>query len=310
MAQTNGAAVALATRKQPSIPMFGVVYGASKLGKTTAALYDFPTAIFVAQPGALKPALGVVGNVPKSVDLENIQAVGTLLREIAALPAARRPSAVVVDDFSLLAERTVTQLEKRYASAKNGYEVWSAVRTVVLEFREIARHCGVHVLLTAHESAPTMKNGAFVRGGPRLPGRLPEDLCAACDAVFRVDVDELRIGPWPAVVRCSPLDRNYISGDRHGIAYDKAPLNLAELLRAAGYWLPRAPGLEWAEEVVEALAVALAGATERTAVLREAVEPLRRHPASDLAIRWIFRDALDRAAIRARLASPLASFGC
>ena len=313
MAQSNGVPHAAVPREAAFI----VAYGVSKNGKTSDAVYSFPQAIFVAAPGALKPAMHVVGYVPKSVDLATIGDATALLRELMTVASARRPGTLVVDDFSLLSERTVTMLEQKYRGHKNKYAVWDAVRDTLLDFRDTARHAGIHVVLNAHEGAPTTKNGAFIRGGPKLPGMMMSDLPAACDVVLRAGIDETRMGPWPGVYRCNPLDQTYVTGDRHGVAYDKCPMNLGEILRAAGYVLPRAPGMEWTEAVVAALADEMAGADAAASVatLRANVEPLQRKASQagaaqpDLQVRWIFRDALDRAAIRKARSSPLAAFG-
>ena len=205
-----------------------------------------------------------------------------------------RYSAIIVDDFSLLAESTVNTLEKKLT----GFKLWGAIRDYVLEFRDTARHAGLHVILTAHESTPRTTNGTFIRGGPRLPGRLPEDVPTACDLVLRAAFDQTRRG-WHACFRCTVDDPNWVSKDRHGVTPDKAPLNTAEILRSAGYVIPRAPGLDWQEGIVQALAEALVESpSEEKALMAEAVELCREHTTNDLHTRWVMRDALDRASLQ------------
>ena len=109
------------------------------------------------------------------------------------------------------------------------------------------------VIMSAHESAPTTKDGRFIRGGPKLPGKMPEDFPGVCDIVLRTAVDKTRLG-WHGVYRCSIDDPNYVTKDRHGVTPDPAPMNLGEILRFAGYTIQRAPGLEWQEDVVEEVA--------------------------------------------------------
>lgn len=267
------------------------LYGPSGVGKTTDLLYSFPTGLFVAPPGALKPADHVVGFVPESIEAATIMDATKIVKDHGK---STKYDAIIVDDFSLLSEATVNVLEKKHT----GFKLWGALRDAVLDFRDTARHAGLHVVLTAHESTPRTVSGTFVRGGPRLPGRLPEDLPTACDLVLRAAYDGTRRG-WHAVYRCTIDDTQWITKDRHGVTPDKAPMNTAEILRAAGYQIRRAPGLEWQEELVEVLATALymPGSDEK-ALMQEAVELCREKTQNDLHVRWVMRDALDRAAIR------------
>jgi hypothetical protein len=269
-----------------------VVYGPSGIGKTTDLLYGFPNGLFLAPPGALKPAHHVVGFVPASAEAATIEDATKRLKDIAK---AGKFDAVIVDDFSLLAESTLAHFEN--VKRLTGFKLWGAVRDAVLEFRDTARRVGMHVVLVAHESTPRTVNGSFVRGGPKLPGKLPEDLPTACDIVLRAAHDSTRRG-WHASYRCTVDDPNWVTKDRHGVTPDKAPMNLGEILRMAGYNIARAPGLEWQEEIVAALANALvADPTNTPAYLAEAQSMSASHSDNPLHVRWVMRDALDRAAL-------------
>jgi hypothetical protein len=279
------------------------IYGPSGVGKTTDLLYSFPNGHFIAPPGALKPAHNVVGFVPSSGEAASIM---DATKAVAALAKANpnKFDAVIVDDFSLLAEFTIAQLEKKYT----GFKLWGVLRDTVLEFRDTARHAGLHVVLTAHESTPRTVNGVFVRGGPRLPGRLPEDVPTACDLVLRAAHEPTRRG-WHASYRCTIDDPNWVSKDRHGVCPDRAPMNTAEILRAAGYTIRRAPGLEWQEDLVEALATAVvADGSQEKALMAEAVEICGEYTDNPLHVRWVMRDSLDRAALRRANANVLRMF--
>jgi hypothetical protein len=273
-----------------------VIYGPSSLGKTTDVLYSFPNGLFLAPPGALKPAHNVVGHVPASAEASTIEDATKRLREAAK---TGKYDSVIVDDFSLLSEQTVAHLEN--VKKLSGFKLWGVVRDHVLEFRDTARRCGMHVVLIAHESAPRTVNGTFVRGGPKLPGRLPEDLPTACDTVLRAAHDTTRKG-WHASYRCTVDDPQWVLKDRHGVTPDRAPMNLAEILRAAGYEIRRAVGLEWQEPIVEALSNALVADPANAATyLAEGQGMAGNHTENPLHIRWVLRDALDRAALtRAR----------
>ena len=270
-------------------------YGPSGIGKTTDLLYSFPHGYFIAPPGALKPSLNVVGFTPDSDDGETKTIMDATKKVVdVANRFGSKYDAVIVDDFSLLAEATIAQLEKKHT----GFKLWGALRDVVLDFRDTARRVGMHVVLTAHESTPRTVNGAFVRGGPRLPGRLPEDLPTACDVVLRASFDSTRRG-WHAVYRCTVDDPSWVTKDRHGVTPDRAPMNTAEILRAAGYEIRRASGLEWQEKLVEAFTQALiADPQNEKALMGEVIEIAREKTDNDLHVRWVMRDALDRAYLR------------
>jgi hypothetical protein len=269
------------------------VYGPSGIGKTTDLLYSLPNALFVAPPGALKPAHNVVGHVPDSVEASTIMEATKIVADLAKRNDSKY-DAVVVDDFSLLSESTVNTLEKKLS----GFKLWGGVRDAVLDFRNTARHAGMHVVLTAHESTPRTVNGTFIRGGPKLPGRLPEDVPTACDLVLRAAFDQSRRG-WHAVYRCTVDDPQWVTKDRHGVTPDRSPMNVGEILRAAGYVIRRAEGLDWQEELVEAFCVALlADPASEAALMNEVIDIAREKTDNDLHIRWVMRDALDRAALR------------
>jgi hypothetical protein len=276
------------------------LYGPSGIGKTTDLLYSFPRGLFVAPIGALKPAEKVVGSIPDSLEATTIMDAIQILKQ----NGKKDYDAIIVDDFSLLAEATIAVLEKKHT----GFKLWGAVRDAVLEFRDVARHAGLHVVLTAHESAPRTMNGSFIRGGPKLPGRLPEDLPTACDLVLRAAHDSTRRG-WHACYRCTIDDPQWVSKDRHGVTPDKAPMNIAEILRMAGYEIRRAPGLEWQEEIVQAFAVTLfENPGQEKALMSEVVEIARERTDNDLHVRWVMRDSLDRAALMRARANPFSLY--
>lgn len=267
------------------------IYGPSGIGKTTDLLYSFPRGLFVAPPGALKPAEKVVGSIPDSLEAATIMDATKIVQQHGK---AGKYDAIIVDDFSLLSESTVNALEKKHT----GFKLWGAVRDAVLEFRDTSRHAGLHVVLTAHESTPRTMNGTFIRGGPRLPGRLPEDLPTACDLVLRAAYDGSRRG-WHACYRCTIDDPQWVTKDRHGVTPDRAPMNVAEILRCAGYEIRRADGQDWQEPLVAALSTALVeNPAEEKELMQEAVELCKEHTDNQLMTRWVMRDALDRAALR------------
>jgi len=101
-----------------SQPAFVAQYGAPKKGKTTDCLFSFPRAKWVAAPGALKPSVGVCGYEPPDSDQHNVDSV----KQATALVEAMDPTkydALVVDDLTLLVDRTVAELSKRGVSGSS-----------------------------------------------------------------------------------------------------------------------------------------------------------------------------------------------
>ena len=114
---------------------------------------------------------------------------------------------------------------------------------------------------------------------------------------LRAASDATRRG-WHACYRCTIDDPNWVSKDRHGVTPDKAPMNLGEILRLAGYTLRRAPGLEWLDAFVTAVANDLiANPGQEKVILKQAAEACQSGGYDDLHIRWGMRDALDRVSL-------------
>jgi len=270
---------------------FSVWYAPSKVGKSTASGAAGACGLFIAQPGGLLPVKTFLG-------LDNIkyQSAGTVAEAAMIIrKKSKGQPTVVVDDFSLLVEQTVAGLE-----GKCGFgEMWRQLRSQVLEMRNAARvaaAAGTHVIFNCHESPPRTSSGKYVRGGPSLPGQLPEQFSAFADIVAR-GVYDPTAAPWKYVFRTSP-DPQYISGDRLDILPDPAPMNIAEAFRAAGYDIPRPKELKWQEKVVEQLSerVLSEGIASWRSVLKPAAEKLStKYPLPH--VRWTLQDALHRAVI-------------
>jgi hypothetical protein len=294
-------------------PAFVCTYGPSGSGKSTDAGYSFPTALFLAAPGALKPLITVCGYDPHrakqvlEIGMGGKGQIATIKDATAAIRAhAGRVGAVVVDDFSYLAELTFAHYE---ALKLTGYKLFGAVREDTLDFRDACRYAGVHVSLNCWERAPTVKNGVFVKGGPKLHGDLPEAMPGICDMVLRCGIEPER-KPWKGVYRAG-LDTDYVTKDRHNVVQGVAPMNTAEVLRFAGYTVPRHPGLPWQEEAVERIASALVAAppADEAQIGRTAIEVLTGRGYAAPYVAWTLRDALDRAALRRMHSNPFSAFG-
>tara|TARA_Y100001973_G_C5205306_1_gene341069 strand:+ start:4579 stop:5460 length:882 start_codon:yes stop_codon:yes gene_type:complete len=271
--------------------IFGTVYGPSKTGKSVCTGAVGVGGLFIAGHGGLLSVQTFLGvDKLKVVHPSNVEAAAKILAE-----QGPKHSSVVIDDFSLIVERTVQQLEKVHS----GWDMWGALRAQVMRIRDVAREVtvgGTHVLFNCHESPPRTSSGKFVRGGPALPGQLPEQFSTYNDIVARV-VYEDTAEPWKYVFSTKP-DAQYVAGDRLSIFPAQAPMNLAEAMRAAGYKVARPKGLSWQEKVVDGLATKI----QETGLehWREVLKPAAKTLSGKYSIphvRWALQDGLHRAVL-------------
>lgn len=280
-----------------------LTYGASGSGKTTDCGYSFPNALFLATPGSLQSITHTCGYTPSSMDIQTITDATKVIMDIKG----KGYDAIVVDDFSFLAEKTMASLEKKY----KGFSLWGALRDVTLEFRNAARYAGIHVVLNCWEQAPKTKgDGSYVRGGPMLSGKLPEQLPAICDLVLRCG-REPRRKPWSGVYHCEH-SQQFVMKDRFGVCYNlnPIPMNLAEIMRSVGVSVSRHKDLEWQEEIVEKFSDQLSNASPND--FNDTVEKLYKglidQNIDPKYARWTIRDVLDRTVIRKALSARSEKF--
>lgn len=271
--------------------IFAVIYGPSKTGKSTATGAAGAAGLFIAQPGGLLPLTNFLGiDKINSVAAKDLREAATLIQQNAG-----KQKTIVIDDFSILAEVTITKLEEKHSFG----DMWRHLRSDVLFVRDAARYAtekGTHVIFNCHYSPARTSSGKYVRGGPKLPGQLPEQFSAFADIVAQVEYEETA-APWKYVLRTGPNPEN-IRGDRLSVLPDPAPMNLGEALRCAGYDIPRPKGFEWMEENVEKISqVVLKNGIENwRETLKECAGKMRGK--KDLKhIRWVLQDALHRAVI-------------
>jgi hypothetical protein len=308
-------------------PAFVLQYGPSGTGKTTDDLLSFPRAVWIAAPGALKSSLGVCGYEPPAdrvFDVQKIAEATAVVEQIGEAKRAGKAKAdvdgVVVDDLTLLVDRTVAALTK---SGTGGYDLWAAVHGQLLALREAARRAGVHVALNCHEIGPRIVDGARFRGCPALPGKtLPYKIPAACDMVLHVETappNSTAFG-WPVRYRCAADDPDWLTKDRHNVTPDPSPMNLGEILRLAArvsgnakFAPRRLPGLEWQEPLVEKGATALLTNLGSSVHVKAVLGELFKHAtgklnADERHALWAVRDAYDRAILRNGLAAHRRKF--
>lgn len=282
-------------------PVVVLTYGPSGVGKTVDNGFSFPRALFMAAPGALNSIQTTCGYTPERVPVLDIATATQILGKVA-----KKYDTVVIDDFSFMAEQSFAKLEGKF----NGFTLWGELRNLVLELRDASRNSGVNVILNAWEQGPKKNaKGERVRGGPKLSGNLPEAMPAMCDVVLRA-VHNAGRQPWPVVYQCS-ADPGWVLKDRFNVVplLQNAPMNLGEILRAAGLSLPRHPDYPGQEEQVEQIARTFTGDPSQDAEQANTIfKALREKGQTHKQAYWTLRDAMDRAVIRAGLEAAQNTF--
>jgi len=294
---------AAVNRLYHQVPAFVVIYGESKLGKTSDTLYSFPRALFIAARGALKPAANLVGWAPLATEeAEDIDGISAAINK--HVRAGGQHDAVVVDDFSMAANNQRDKMERQ---GMTGWGLWQGLARKVKEVVKQCRGLGCHVVFTCHTRRPKDQT----KGGPDVASEnLSLALPKFADLVMRADNDMGR-RPHPACYRCGirsgPM---WITGDRHHVCWDKTPMNTAEILRYAGYPVSWPPGMEWLERyVAHAVGMILQGHVENN-VLTELGRFLFTSSIPEWQIAWAWRDTRDRVEItKAQMGRRLRSFG-
>jgi hypothetical protein len=310
----------------PRDPSLSLPYAVFKSGKSADELAAFSDrAVYVAAPGALSCAEPLWGfPQPKARDLETFADV----RKLAEGNDVNGAIALVIDDASLIADRTVNYYKQK---GLGGYDIWGAVFTSAIRMRDTLRRRGMHVVMTCHPLPASTKDGVRRLGGPAFPGQVAAKLPAAADLLLRAEPRpgvagavggvELGLGAngtalapasgtpappssfgWPFVYRTSPHP-DWMQGSRYGTP-DMAPMNLGEILRLAGFQIPRMKGLEWQEGVAQALASKLVeppglgdSARVRDILLKVKDYCLVKFTKTEAHVYWALRDGFDRAVL-------------
>lgn len=275
--------------------VFGILYGPPKTGKTLATLRAFPGGLFISPRGGI--------SCKSWIDWEPAHVEATDVDQLIQLLSDKRNkleqySAIIIDDFSIIADAELTKLRKTH---KVVWDAYSVLSDKVCELRDLARKCPCHVFLTMHEQPPreVKKVGGvkYIPGSPSIGGhKLPEKLPALVDFVARVTYNP-DYGGWPYVYQVAP-DEHYVTGDRLSICPGTFALNLREMLLAAGYELPRPKELGWTEKVVDKLYPLI---LEEMRKEDADYKPLLTNVADKLKeknpkhVRWALLDSFDRA---------------
>jgi len=280
-------------------PAITVGYGPSGAGKSVDALLSAPCALYLtAAPGGLSAWVRLTGVKPRE---EQVASIDHAIKVLRQNPDART---VVLDDFSILAERSHLSLD---SSGKKGWDVWKALQKSVLRLRENCIERNITLIMNAHEAPPkTNDDGTFTLGGPKMPSKaMSTALPHIANLVLRCEHDSFAQPPaWTGSYVCNPSDGRWLTKDRYCVIGKKAPMNLREILMRAAesghdVSVPtRAPGLEWLDAAAEGVAKGLASG--QIANPTEAASVLTHHcrGKDPRHIRWAWRDGCARHALR------------
>lgn len=298
----------MTTQKQDSI--FGIIYGRPKVGKTVALISAFPDGLFITPAGGSLSG-SHLGWSPETLEVSDsvgMQQIGEIVRT-----RGQDYPAIIIDDFSLVCDAEVARCQKSF----NGFAAFDEFNKRTTSLRDVCREAQCHVFLIMHEQAPreVKKPGStrFIHGGPLIAGwQMSEKLPAMVDLVVRVVHDDEAPGQWPFMLEAGP-DADYITGDRLGVMPDRFPMNLREVMLAAGYDIPRPEALAWMDEKVEAAARALVkemskGDPDVRPILTKMAKSLSGKVKDHRHIRWVLNDSLHRAQLRLHKRNLLTDF--
>lgn len=290
-------------------------------GKTTDQAAAFPRALIFSLSRELKSVLSTLGFHPQRiVQVKTLYEVDAGVNELLKARAAKNKEAlfhdaVLIDDLTVLAYQTEQALRNGGVQVNGSklqpkhWDLWVEQRNASLALAftisEKLKQAGVHLAVNGHQRSARVNNaGKAIRGGLDLPTDLAESFTAGCDLVAMMQQENERLF-HPAVFSVGALDPSWATKNRFALP-PIVPANTAEILRGAGYTLNRPPGQEKHEEYVETLAGYLLSALGGQAFTKAVLQGALAGPAGELAklvpnplhLRWIIRDAVDRAWLR------------
>jgi len=287
-----------------------IAAGPSGIGKTTDLILTWPRALFFCSPGAVKPARQFLGRNLEPWQIVHVRTINDVLLHLQTLTTdgtLQQASAVVVDDLSILAESSYLDLKAQY-NASRTFAMWDDLKRQLQSLREWLRHLNLHASCNAHLAVPeTDSNGVFHKGGPSMPSKkMRAQVPHIADLVLVAEAKADR-KPWGAVYRCDPPNPQWHVKDRHGVCSGIMPLNTGEILRAAGYAVPRLPGLEWQDAAADKIAQRLKEGQDPTTVWSESWEKLASQGVFNGHVYMALRDGMDRHAIQTKQQNGLKS---
>lgn len=241
-------------------------YGPPGSGKTIDQCRAFPLGLWIGDEADFRSAAREIGWAPSKEYLCTAEAhtIGTLIALLDKFfPGNHNPKkipSIVIDEMNTICVRSVANTTR-----KDGRAAYKDLNDGLVRlfdrFRKL-NGVGVHVAWNAHAVRPdfeeivderkqTRTKGLLEReGGPEISAQAMRTVAKRSDCLYRLDVDPLKINnPHPFVyyadhsVGNAHAGANFFQKDRLGLV-NKAPINLAEILRAAGFTIPRPDQIE------------------------------------------------------------------
>lgn len=251
------------------LPAAVAIYGELGTGKSVAMHAAFHGRIFyIGENAGLKSAastLGVSLDPRICIAAPDLRIAQSKAREIVRR-APGRFLAVGLDDVSLLAKATYYPIADRY-DKRHVFDKAEDVKRVFYEFAQFLldlQHLGLFPVLNFHSTEPSTSNeGMFIKGGPTMPWKsLMGDVPRVVDLLLRTGTDPDITGDWKGVFRVENANPRWHEKDRFSVCPDSCPQSIYEILRAAGYAIPRPAGLEWMEDAVAEVARGVASGSD------------------------------------------------
>jgi len=270
---------------QSSHPAFVVIVGKSNMGKSIMCMEADPTGLGLTRPGGLQSIGTFLQIEVNELSVKNFDDVLSILPTVADAGY----ESVTIDDLSLLADAT----EQGITKSKNKYAKFDTLNGYMVRLREGARQAGLHVFINAHERPPgTDASNRKREGGPRLPSwNMADALVNEASLVLHAVLDPSVKADWKVVLRRED-NKQWQGKDRHNVTAAVNPPNLRVLLEAAGYSMPRAPGLEWQNDVAADVRRRMTEGSTREQITEAVFYKLIRAGLHPSHVAWAIRDGV------------------
>lgn len=247
------------TTTVPQEPAFFVVYGDTNTGKSTSVIHSFPGAYFIGPRGGVTKIAERVLGVQVMHDYGQLALLEHIVRAIPlieqgidpvtgrALP--HRPTAIVLDDFSVASENTLEAAKQMPWPTRSGkpnhFAPYSYTSSQIAAVKWAARNCSIHVICTCHEMPAWVDENTHLRhlGRPKLAGKeAPLSFPYLCDIILRAVVPRERKSAAGALgaVTLGATPAQPDPGEPNGTTTSN-PLSLAAPVSLTGNSLAPAP---------------------------------------------------------------------
>jgi len=220
-----------------------LLYGSTKIGKSSCAILALKDKAFwiCTERGALAPATDKAVNpdgvIPKFVEcldpnlpFEEMQKAVSIATQMVR---DGKVAAIIIDTLSSFADREYARILTKDKVPENYGKAAKALAHKVKSLLWQLMDSGAIVICICHQKDPVTIEGNFFPGGPKLSGKLVEDVPSLFSTVLRCAVDIDAEGVKKRVFKCDPLDRRYITGDRYGVVNGSAEMDLRAVLKAS-----------------------------------------------------------------------------